>query len=134
MPNIKSVITFADVVIFPITVKVEPKLALLPILANPVVIKFPPVILPVATINPAVPILPILALPVTDKLPLAYKLEPLILPVAVKYPATLTPVPVATIIFELPATDVETLPSSVIFILLVPFVKLPAEIVLSAPK
>jgi len=55
-------------------------------------------------------------------------LPALISPVAFNVPATLTPVPVTTIIFALPATEVETLPLAVIIILLLPFVRLPAEI------
>ena len=72
----------------------------LPVTDNtPLVIKFPPVIFPVA-VTIAVPILPTLALPVALTMPPVIKFPPRILPVAVINPA----VPILPI-FALPATD-----------------------------
>ena len=62
------------------------------------------------------------------------KFPPVIVPVASNVPITLTPIVLATIIFELPATDIATSAYGVIIILLVPYVKVPAEIVLSDPR
>ena len=98
-----------------------------------------------AIILPAVPRLPTLALPITDKVvpilalvptlakPAVIIFPPVIFPVAFNVPATLTPVPVTTIIFALPAADVETLPLTVIFILLLPFCSKPLLIVVILP-
>ena len=73
-------------------------------------------ILPVVIIAVAVPRLLTLALPVTFNVP-----------------ATLTPVPVATKIFALPATVVETLPLAVRVILLLPLCSKPLLIVVILP-
>ena len=54
--------------------------------------------------------LPALTFPVTLALPAVIRFPPVTFPVAFSVPATFTPVPVATSIFALPATDKLMLP------------------------
>ena len=76
------------------------------------------VMLPLATNVLAEMTLTLLILP---PLPLLNRLPTVVLPVAFRVPATLTPVPVTTKIFALPATLVLTLPLAVTSTLLFPF-------------
>ena len=103
----------------------------MPILAVPVVVKLPPVMLPVAVINPAVVILPpamlavtvvlpvIAAVPVTANVPIlavpvVVKLPPVMLPVAEITPETYWPVVANSQTFAVPPTLAAILPLAVV--------------------
>ena len=145
LPIIKSVITFALEVMFPVAAMTPPVEILppdtLPVAATaPPVVKFPPETLPVAATTPPVVILPPDTLPVAATTPPVVKLPPDTLPVAdttppvVKLPPDTLPVPVSNVpailapvvvitnTLGVPPTEVVTLPPEVAIVtLLVPF-------------
>ena len=84
-------------------------------MASPVVIKLPPVTLPVAVTNPAVVTFPAIALPVTDSNPVTY-----------------SPVVANTATFDVPPIPMATLPPELSTLtLLVPFCMLVASMPVS---
>ena len=122
----------------PNVVAITPVAPKLPTFALPVIFAVPVILAPVEVITTTFDVPPLLmfTLPfgtisiplfplvnwLIAKLPVTLILPATKFPVAFKVPATLTPVPVTTNTFALPATLVLTLPFAVTMTLLLPFI------------